>query len=748
LEQESGSCAWFCIYWALSMYYILLYNEPKKYLNFVVTIYELCKNTIKTYFDNINTDEKLFACEDYPLILKLYKKCNNFKIANNEYLNNFNHTNYINIFKKIFSYDFGTTYTQTHIKTHNVDGKYKILHHILNIFINSNKSSTAIIYFLKSYCERNNGVTNVMNNFIKNIYLPKIPDSLKHCYEFLLNYNTRSIDKIPAYLATNYCLYRDTFELDIIALEFLIIRCIIFVYGEESNRQNVFEMLHNYEFMEIYSVVSRNHLNINYTLHPIITIPSNSFYSIKCSIHFTVDDPDMEFTREHLLFTNYIYLMEIINDNDEFKELYNYTEKHNIFYILRVFIITNSTRIYNDKTLYYKIIDKIIDIYTAMKNIIPSNYGEEFYNFYLSVMCGILCVEQLPVDTLNNYEKNLYKFLSFFKHNKNATKIDFENFKTTFMKGDIFKLLTFHNLNHLNYPNNPNIIAYDETNIESCYYFLVNYFCLKNYYLIINNNAKEIYLINYEIKIKIKYKRQQLKYICSEIYYNDNEIITDQIKKPFINVIPHETFHIIYTKDDLYNIVYFDNESIKSAISIFQPYNIYYSTKIQIEKNDWFPILTDTKEFINLCDIYGYTHQSSIYISSAKIKSPYVISERELNKITSYDNDKQKITLDTIIKNTDYNDYGELSYSNYEKIINTSKNIIMKTLIGDFQMIDNLNIKISNCTEINTNIIKEIKKTLDIEDKIDINLYEYMKTSKMNIIELILYNQFIISTKH
>jgi len=232
-----------------------------------------------------------------------------------------------------------------------------------------------------------------------------------------------------------------------------------------------------------------------------------------------------------------------------------------------------------------------------------------------------------------------------------------------------------------------------------------------------------IYILNFNYYITLELDTDKFPdFYIKNIFYNNNKVILyDEINKPFKKLIPLNCFHMIYEKDNQYNVSYFINNNlqIKHIDNILN--NIEFNNVIETirfsKQNHFLPISQDIIKFQMLIKNFGYNIINFIYVNGPSTQG-YIISEAEYEYMT------RKFNINFLKKNNniDNNYLGLIK----EKILTS---ISEKTIKPFDNIISNLEGLKINKEQYSKSLLKLRKKIFKINKypEKDIILYNLKK---------------------
>ena len=92
--------------------------------------------------------------------------------------------------------------------------------------------------------------------------------------------------------------------------------------------------------------------------------------------------------------------------------------------------------------------------------------------------------------------------------------------------------------------------------------FTINlFFNIKSKITIILKNNNTIFILSLHYKIELTLKNNKI----ISIKCNDNEVITKYDNLPFYQFMPKSIFHLVYIKNGLYKVIFFNNLSLNMS---------------------------------------------------------------------------------------------------------------------------------------------------------------------------------------
>jgi len=489
------------------------------------------------------------------------------------------------------------------------------------------------------------------------------------------------------------------------------------------NKNNIKDF--NYDKFNQINIIKFNHINHDKydIIKPIIfnsNILNNVYEDIEIDINYINEEINLLLLKPSYIFNNYLSKESFDNLSLIIKLNINYINTNNT---IKISLLKYFLNLY----IKYKLDDNIRNITICLIHIQLLLFnchsdinidGLEIYNYYQynNPDINLEILDEL-LYTIYKSKNNQELFIKYLLSNLDI----FKNLDS--IKDLLFKK---HNIS-IN-----SIINYES--IDGIFNKLLN---IKSYSIIFKHNNM-LYIVNYEYYLILELDENNN---IQEIYYNDNKVIKyNDINEPFKNMIPTNCFHLIYKKNNQFNITYFINNNLnqldKKQDSILNDiqYN-YLITTIRISKENMFLPINDDIEILQLLiNNYGYNMLNLIYIIK-KSNYGYIINNYEYrnniieinyNTFINFDNDSFNLINDNINSNKETNSYP------FTDIINIKyNNIFLKSLLKLKKKIikyNNINIKqkitvlIGAYTILKTKIVKLILNISNIKELLSSNM--------------------------
>jgi hypothetical protein len=677
--QESGSCAWFSLYWSILYYFIINMND-NNYYKFIKKILNKCTEIINDNYNNNDNYIKIFEdnLEKYFKFSDLCYKFININLLNNNIIEDNNYYNLLfksQNLKWIISYDNQILSIENNVSS---DNELDYLEYIGLIFkelkIENKKDNYSDIIFPKLF--------NLYIKF-KNISIFKQNSNIViNSYEDFLNINNESLN----WRKTRNLTYNYTYDYNYVYDRDLYIQLI-----------NLIFLYNNKKFLLPKSIINF------YYISKILFDINNYTYDIREQIDFTY------FLAINIIIITLMLSIIIIQQKSTYNELYK-----SIFnnFINSIFLdtITSNKFIkidYKSIRLPYQQTMDVLNIPILSKYyyeyIINKNNNNQYLNIDLLDIEKITDFDQYLLENINIIyydnkfiDNNIYLFIkSYIKYiNQN------ENIKINLLKFYINRIFTYIKCDKNNYTFDYitenylsiNIYDYIILSILLNLNLINNISNIKVHFDIFKNNTDNT-LINFIIII---YQIYKLSSIFDEFYekllnYNFN----------FTNMLTYVSHKckIVLTAADLF---YYAEQNFNIAFNL--DYTIFKFIK---KLNDIELIIIIIYYDNSIIEIkFNYTENSKKIILSKILDIKY-----ENNKIIKYD----EIFLPfkyVLPKNCPFIIYKNNSIYNILYLINTKH-----YLSSDYKedMLGNLTISNNKIIlEINKNNNLFITKNLDI----------------------------------